>query len=70
MLFDAEIFDLHVTALYFNTSGDTRCKEDAIYVFHLQQCSSRHASGLFIGIYQSSIKKSSHPPFPTLPKPV
>jgi hypothetical protein len=56
--------------LYFYTSGDTRCKEDAIYVFHLQQCSSRHTPGLSIGIYPSSIKKSSHAPFPPCPKPV
>jgi hypothetical protein len=46
------------------TSGGTRCKEDAIYVFHLQQCSSRHPPDLSIGIYPSYIKKSSHPPFP------
>ena len=47
-----------------STSGGTRCKEDAIYVFHLQQCSSRHASDLSIGIYPSCIKKCSHSPFP------
>ncbi len=49
---------------YIITSGDTRCKKAAIYIFHLQQCSTRHAPALSIGIYPSFIKKSSQPPFP------
>jgi hypothetical protein len=42
--------------VYFYTSGGTRCREDAIYVFHLQQCSSRHPPDLSIGIYPPCIK--------------
>jgi hypothetical protein len=50
--------------VYIYTSGGSRCKEEAIYVFHLQQGSSRHPPDLSIGIYPSCIKKPSHPPFP------
>jgi hypothetical protein len=50
------IFSFDVFNAYTYTSGGTRCKEDAIYVFHLQQCSSRHPPDLSIGIYPSCIK--------------
>jgi hypothetical protein len=43
-------------AYYITTSGGTRCKEDTIYVFHVQKCSSRHPPDLSIGIYPSCIK--------------
>jgi hypothetical protein len=52
------------------TSGGNRCKEDAIYVFHLQQCSSHHLPDLSIYIYLSCIKNPhtflSRPAFASL----
>jgi hypothetical protein len=45
-----------ISLIINNTSGGTRRKEDAIHVFHLQQCSSSHPPDFSIGIYPSCIK--------------